>query len=70
MAQTYADRYARILAQLIEETIGEEIQFICNGMLTDIADYKLHTGTIVGLRKCLDLMEEAETIIAGGERKK
>jgi len=70
MAQTYADRYARVLAQLIEETIGEEMQFICNGLLHDIADYKHHTGIIVGLRKCLDLMEEAETVISGGERKR
>ena len=70
MAQTYADRYARVLAQLIEETIGEEMQFICNGMLGDIADYKHHTGIIMGLRKCLELMEEAETVISGGERNK
>jgi len=70
MTQTYADRYARIMAQLIEETIGEEMQFICEGMLSDIADYKHRTGIISGLRKCLDLMEEADTIISTGERKK
>jgi hypothetical protein len=70
MTQTYSDRYSRVLAQLIEQTIGEEMQFICDGMLTDIADYKHRTGIIFGLRKCLDLMEEADTIISGGERKK
>lgn len=70
MAQTYVDRYSRILAQLIEKTIGEEMQTICNGMLQDFEEYKFHTGTINGLRKVLDLMEEAETIISGGERNK
>lgn len=70
MTQTYADRYARIMAQLIETTIGEEMQSICEGMLADIADYKHRTGIIAGLRKCLDLMEEADTIISTGERKK
>jgi len=70
MTQTYSDRYARVLSQLIEQTIGEEMQFICEGMLADIADYKHRTGIISGLRKCLDLMEEADTVISGGERKK
>jgi hypothetical protein len=70
MTQTYSDRYSRTLAQLINETISEEMLFICDGMLTDIADYKNRTGIISGLRKCLELMEEADTIISGGERKK
>jgi hypothetical protein len=68
MAQTYADRYARILAKLIDETIGEEKEFLSNGTLDDLSDYKFRAGTINGLRKCIELMEEADALLNGKER--
>lgn len=68
MAQTYADRYARVLAQLIDETIREETEVMGRGLINDISEYKQRSGVIQGLRKCLELMEEAESVISGKER--
>jgi len=68
MAQTYSDRFARILAQLIDETIIEEMDHLGKGMIENIADYKYRSGIIYGLRKVIDLMNEAESINNGKER--
>ena len=68
MAQTYSDRFARILAQLIDETIKEEIDYMGAGTIDNIADYKYRAGVIYGLRKVIDLMDEADAINNGKER--
>ena len=68
MAQTYSDRFARILAQLIDETIAEEIDHMGKGMIDSITDYKYRAWVIYGLRKVIDLMDEAEAINNGKER--
>ena len=68
MVQTYSDRYARILAQLIDETISEEIEYMGKGMIENLSDYKYRAGVIYGLRKVIDLMDEADAINNGKER--
>jgi hypothetical protein len=68
MAQTYSDRFARILAQLIDETIKEEIEYMGAGAIDNISDYKYRAGVIYGLRKVIDLMDEADAINNGKER--
>jgi len=70
MTQTYSDRFARILAQLIDETIKEEVDYLGKGMIDNISDYKYRAGVIYGLRKVFDLMDEADAINNGKERKR
>jgi len=68
MAQTYADRYMRILADLIVKTIEDEKDFVTQAPIVDAAHHNHRIGIIHGLRKCLDLMEEAESVLTGKER--
>jgi hypothetical protein len=70
MTQTYSDRFARILAQLLNETIEEEVIALGEGMIDDIKDYKYRAGVIYGLRKVFDLMNEADAVNNGKERTK
>jgi hypothetical protein len=70
MTQTYSDRFARILAQLLNETIEEEVISLGEGKIDDIKDYKYRVGVIYGLRKVFDLMDEADAVNNGKERTK
>lgn len=67
MAQTYADRYMQILANLIEKTIEEEKEFVTQAPIVSTEHHNHRIGIISGLRKCLDLMEEAESVLLGKE---
>ena len=68
MAQTFADRYQKILAELIQETIEEEKDFVTQSPIVDAAHHNHRIGIISGLRKCLTLMEEAESVLLGKNR--
>jgi len=70
MAQTFHDHLSRVLASLIDKTIDEEKDIIAAGMISDMADYKMHVGIIQGLTKCIDLIDEAHLIVTGVERSK
>ena len=67
MAQTYADRYMKILANLIEKTIEEEKEFVIAAPIISTEHHNHRIGIISGLRKCLDLMDEAESVLLGKE---
>lgn len=68
MAQTYADRYMRILADLIAKAIEEEKDFVTQAPIMATEHHNHRIGMIHGLRKCLDLMEDAESVLLGKER--
>jgi hypothetical protein len=58
----------RILADLIVKTIEDEKDFVTQAPIVDAAHHNHRIGIIHGLRKCLDLMEEAESVLTGKER--
>ena len=68
MAQTYADRYMRILADLIAKAVEEEKEYVTQAPIVDASMHNHRIGIIHGLRKCLDLMEDAESVLLGKER--
>jgi hypothetical protein len=70
MAQTYSDRFMVILAKLIEETIEVEKETAVSYFITEPAPHNHRVGVIAGLRKALDLMDDAESVLLGRERSK
>jgi len=57
----------QILANLIEQAIEEEKEFIVQYPITETAPHNHRVGIVTGLRKCLSLMEEAESVLLGKE---
>ena len=68
MAQTYADRYQQILANLIEQAVEDEKEFLTSSYVTENAPINYRIGIVAGLRKALILMDEAESVLLGKER--
>ena len=68
MAQTYADRYQQILANLIEQAVEDEKEFLTTTWITENAPANYRIGIVAGLRKAIALMDEAESVLLGKER--
>lgn len=63
--QTFNDLFEAKLKALCAEEIEREVDILALGMaVTDIADYKYRTGIIAGLRKAVELCDEANRVLA------
>ena len=55
----YMERYEKELKKLINEQIERIKDVLAAGSPDDMMTYKLLVGHIVGLRQCIDLLDEA-----------
>lgn len=57
------------LEKLLRQAIEDEVEILmAPHAIVDFASYKHHVGTITGLRKALELTDEAESLINKRER--
>ena len=62
--QTYNSLFRKKLESLIEEEIKRITENLALGLsVNDISDYRKLVGTLDGLKKSLELCEEAQTIV-------
>ena len=67
--QTYSSFYQHELSKLIlEEVERRKEQLITASSTFDFPAYRHHVGIIEGLRTALELCDEAERLVNGGER--
>lgn len=67
--QTYSAFYQHELSKLIlEEVERRKEQLVTASATFDFSDYRHHVGIIEGLRTALELCEEAERVVNGGDR--
>jgi hypothetical protein len=67
--QTYSAFYQHELSKLImEEVERRKEQLVIASATFDFPSYRHHVGIIEGLRMALELCDEAERIVNGGER--
>ena len=68
-ATTYSTYYQYELTKLIKADIERLTTEMTTdyGPVTDYAAYRYHIGTIKGLRRALELCDEAEAILNGKE---
>lgn len=65
---THNAQFEKELKQLINQTLGEKIDILANGLsVVDFATYKHHVGIIQGLRIALEMCDEATLAV---ERRK
>lgn len=60
----YLDQYKKLISEEIERLIESLLN---NGAITDFQTYKHHVGVIAGLKRALELSEEADAIANGRE---
>jgi len=67
--QTYSAFYQHELSKLIlEEVERRKEQLVTASATFDFSDYRHHVGIIEGLRTAIELCEEAERVVNGGDR--
>lgn len=68
-ATTYATYYQYELSKLLKEEIERLTAVITSefDMVSDFASYRYHIGQIRGLRRALELCDEAEAVVNGKE---
>jgi hypothetical protein len=64
MALTTVQAYQRELEKLIAIEIERLIEPMANGFLESHEEYKSLSGKIAGLRSAIDLMHEADRVLA------
>jgi flagellar motor component MotA len=69
MATTYQAYYRHELNKLLNEEIQRMTDKVTGSYqaINDFADYRYHIGVINGLRKALELCDEAEAVVNGKE---
>jgi hypothetical protein len=68
-ATTYQTYYQYELSKLLKEEIERLTSVITSefDMIGDFASYRYHIGLIKGLRRALELCDEAETVVNNRE---
>lgn len=69
MTKTYGSHLERVIDALIQEEIESEKSVLESGNIQSYEEYKHRAGYIRGLRKAIEIMDDAEYFIRTGKRR-